>query len=142
MMNKQDKNKEEEHEERTTTVYSIKDALHELEVDLRHNAKFPNVGWDDKEKRTDVIRISGGWGAPSLIINKTQCRKWMREHFQSEPTQPSDHWAKEGQLYVTLKRSAYWIWVSCGEETTRTEWSKNALNRAEEARMKVWEEEE
>ena len=136
MMNKQDKNKEEEHEERTTTVYSIKDALHELEVDLRHNAKFPNVGWDDKEKRTDVIRISGGWGAPSLIINKTQCRKWMREHFQQKPTEvDGKHWEKEGQLYVKLRRGRYWVWVSCGENRFRTEESQAVFAKVDELKQ-------
>ena len=123
----------QEHEERETEVYSISDALHELEVDLRYNAKFPEHDWNGKEKRTDLIRISGGWGAPSLIINKTQCRKWMREHFQQKPTQvDGKHWEKEGQLYARFRRSRYWIWVSCGENRFRTEQSKAVFTKVDE----------
>lgn len=133
METKQEQEKQE-HEERKTEVYSISDALHELEVDLRHNAKFPNIDWNGKEERTDLIRIHTGWGAPSLIINKTQCRKWMREHFQQKPTQPSKHWEKEGQLYVSLRRSSHWIWVSCGENRFRTEESKAGIQAGENAR--------
>jgi len=140
----QEQNKEEQkHEERKTKVYSISDALHELEVDLRYNAKYPNVKlWNEKEERTDIIRISGGWGAPSLIINKTQCKKWMREHFNNKPTEASEHWEEGAKHYVELNRCRFWIWVSCGEDRTRTEWSQNALDRAEEARKDVWAEEE
>jgi hypothetical protein len=138
----QEQNKEQKHEERQTKAYTISDALHELEVDLRHNAKYPNVKWNDKVERTDVIRISGGWGAPSLFINKTQCRKWMREHFNDKPTEASEHWEEGAKKYVEFIRTPYWIWVSCGEERTRTEWSQNALDRAEKAREKVWAEEE
>jgi hypothetical protein len=133
METKQEQEKHE-HEERKTEVYNISDALHELEVDLRHNAKFPKTDWNGKKERTDLIRISGGWGAPSLIINKTQCRKWMREHFQQEPTQPSKHWEKEGQLYVSLRRSTHWVWVSCGENRFRTAESKAGIQAGEDAR--------
>lgn len=137
METKQEQEKQE-HKERKTEVYSISDALHELEVDLRHNAKFPKTNWKGEEERTDLIRISGGWGAPSLIINKTQCRKWMREHFQQEPTQPSKHWEKEGQLYVSLHRSSHWIWVSCGENRFRTAESKAGIQAGEDARDAVF----
>ena len=142
MTQEENENKKQEHEERQTKAYSISDALHELEVDLRYNAKHPNIKWNDKIERTDVIRISGGWGAPSLIINKTQCRKWMRTHFNDTPTEASEHWEEGAKKYVEFNRCRFWIWVSCGEDRTRTEWSQNALDRAEEARNKVWAEEE
>ena len=142
MTQEENENKKQEHEERQTKVYSITDALHELEVDLRYNAKFPNVKWNGKEERTDIIRISGGWNAPSLYINKTQCKKWMRTHFNDTPTKASEHWEEGAKKYVELNRCRYWIWVSCGEDRTRTEWSQNALDRAEKARKDVWAEEE
>lgn len=132
-MIQEQRNEEQEHEERETEVYSISDAIHELEVDLRYNKQFPN-----RDERTDIIRIHGGLSAPSLIINKTQCIKWMREHFQQEPTQPSKHWEKEGQLYVSIRRSPYWVWVSCGENRFRTEQSQAGIQAGENARDEIF----
>jgi len=138
MIQEENKNKKQEHEERTTKVYRIGDAIRELENDLVYQRSFPRP-FDDE--RTDVIRISGGWGAPSLIISKKQCIGWMREHFQSKPTEANEHWEEGAKNYVKFQRNRYWVWVSCGEERTRTEWSQNALDRAEKARNKVWDEE-
>jgi len=123
------------HEERKTEIYRIGDAIRELENDLAHNRQFP---CRHDGKRTDLIVIHGGFGAPSLNINKSQCVKWMREHFNERPTQPSQHWAKEGQLYVSLTRSRYWVWVSCGENRFRTDESAAGMQAGEDARDKAF----
>lgn len=139
MTQEENENNKQEHEERKTKVYRIGDAIRELENDLVYQRSFPRPF---ENERTDVIRISGGFFAPSLIISKTQCVKWMREHLQRTPTEASEHWEEGAKHYVELNRSRYWIWVSCGEDRTRTEWSQNALDRAEKARQDVWAEEE
>lgn len=130
---------EQKHEERNTEAYNIQDALHELEVDLRYNAKFPNESWNGKSKRTDVIRIHTGFNSPSMIISKTQCKKWMREHFQQKPTQASNHWVKDGELYVSIRRTCYWIWVSCGEHRERTALSQAGIDAGDKARDAIFD---
>ena len=121
------------HEERQTEIYRIGDAIRELENDLAHQRQFPS-----RDERTDLIHIYTGFNSPSLNINKAQCVKWMREHFNSRPTQPSGHWAKEGQLYVSLTRSRYWVWVSCSENRFRTEESAAGMQAGEDARDEVF----
>jgi len=118
------------HEERQTEIYRIGDAIRELEYDLAYQRRFPS-----RDDRTNLIQIHTGFNSPSLNINKAQCVKWMREHFKSgRRTQPSEHWAKEGQLYVSLTRSRYWVWVSCGENRFRTEESAAGMQAGEDAR--------
>ena len=118
------------HEERKTEIYRIGDAIRELEYDLAYQRRFPS-----RDDRTNLIQIHTGFNSPSLNINKAQCVKWMREHFKSgRRTQPSEHWAKEGQLYVSLTRSRYWVWVSCGENRFRTEESAAGMQAGEDAR--------
>ena len=91
MTQEQDIKQKEEHEERKTEVYSISDALHELEVDLRHNAKFPSY---DNE-RADRIRIHTGFLSPSIVISKAQCKRWIRNHFnESRVSQQGKHWKR------------------------------------------------
>tara|TARA_R110000824_G_scaffold372428_1_gene562585 strand:+ start:135 stop:572 length:438 start_codon:yes stop_codon:yes gene_type:complete len=124
------------HEERKTEIYRIGDAIRELENDLAHQRQFP---CRHNGERTDLIQIHTGFNSPSLNINKAQCVKWMREHFKSgRRTQPSEHWAKEGQLYVSLTRSRYWVWVSCGENRFRTEESAAGMQAGEDARDKAF----
>lgn len=129
MIQEQINETEPKHEDRKTETYRIGDAIRELENDLAHNRNFPC-----RDERTDLIRIHGGFGSPSLVINKSQCIKWMREHFNSRATQPSEHWVKEGQLYVSLNRGKYWVWVDCGENRFRTEQSAAGIQAGEDAR--------
>ena len=123
------------HEDRTTETYRIGDAIRELENDLAHQRQFPS-----RDERTDLIHIYTGFNSPSLTINKAQCVKWMREHFKNgRRTQPDgQHWVKEGQLYVSLTRSRYWVWVSCGENRFRTEESAAGIQAGEDARDKAF----
>ena len=139
MKQEQEQEIEMKHEERTTKVYNISDALHELEVDLRYNAKFPNESWNRTE-RTDIIQIHTGFLSPSIVINKTQCKKWMREHFSnSRVSQAGKHWEKDGELYVSLHRTRYRIWVSCSEDRFRTEESKAGIQAGEDARDAIFD---
>ena len=121
------------HEERKTEIYRIGDAIRELENDLAYQRGFP---CRHNGERTNLIQIHTGFNSPSLNINKAQCVKWMREHFKNgRRTQPDgQHWAKEGQLYVSLTRSRYWVWVSCGENRFRTEESAAGMQAGEDAR--------
>lgn len=126
---------EMKHEERKTEVYSITDALHELEVDLRHNAKFPSY---DNE-RTDRIRIHTGFMSPSIVISKAQCKRWIRNHFnESRTSQAGKHWERDGELYVIIHRSRYNLWVSCGENRFRTEESAAGIQAGEDARDAIF----
>jgi len=135
MTQEQDIKQKEEHEERKTEVYSISDALHELEVDLRHNAKFPSY---DNE-RADRIRIHTGFLSPSIVISKAQCKRWIRNHFnESRVSQQGKHWEKDGQLYVIITRSRYNLWVSCGENRFRTEESAAGIQAGEDARDAIF----
>ena len=135
MTQEQDIKQKEEHEERKTEVYSISDALHELEVDLRHNAKFPSY---DNE-RADRIRIHTGFLSPSIVISKAQCKRWIRNHFnESRVSQQGKHWEKDGQLYVIITRSRYSLWVSCGENRFRTEESAAGIQAGEDARDAIF----
>tara|TARA_R110001632_G_scaffold88661_3_gene191677 strand:- start:1689 stop:2117 length:429 start_codon:yes stop_codon:yes gene_type:complete len=136
MEQKQETDTETKHEERTTEVYSIADALHELEVDLRYNANFPR-DWNDE--RTDRIRIHTGFMSPSLVISKAQCKRWISNHFnESRTSKVGKHWEKEGQLYVSISRSRYNLWVSCGENRFRTEESAAGLQAGEDARDAIF----
>ena len=129
---------QEEHKERKTEVYNISDALHELEVDLRYNAKFPNKTWRRNE-RTDIISIHTGFLSPTIVINKTQCKKWMREHLtDGRVSKAGKHWEKDGQLYVSIHRSRYRVWVSCGENRFRTEESRAGIQAGENARDAIF----
>lgn len=135
MTQEQDIKQKEQHEERKTEVYSISDALHELEVDLRHNAKFPSY---DNE-RADRIRIHTGFLSPSIVISKAQCKRWIRNHFnESRVSQQGKHWEKDGQLYVIITRSRYNLWVSCGENRFRTEESAAGIQAGEDARDAIF----
>lgn len=125
------------HESRQTTAYTIGVAIRELENDLAHNGLFP----DYKDKSTAKIRIhTSGLSSPSIFITKTQCINWMREHLNNTPTQVSKHWAQEGQFHIQINRSAYWIWVDCGETRFRTEGSQNAMDAADDTRDKLFKE--
>ena len=126
---------EKMHEERTTKTHTIGDAIRELENDLAYNKANP---CRYNGERTDKIRISGGMFAPSLFISKSQCVKWMREHFNTTPSKQSKHWAQDGEMYVELNRSRYWIWVNCSEDRTRTEASQEAIDTVEAARTKAF----
>ena len=130
MIQEQINENEPKHEERTTETYRIGDAIRELENDLAHQHQFPC----DYVGRTDRIRIHTGFHSPSIYINKTQCIKWMREHFKQRPCQPNQHWEKEGQLYVSFRRNRFWVWVSCGENRFRTEESAAGIQAGEDAR--------
>jgi len=122
---------EMKHEERKTEVYNISDALHELEVDLRYNKEFPSY---DNE-RTDIIQIHTGFLSPSIVISKAQCKRWIREHFnESSTSKAGKHWEKDGELYVSISRSRYRVWVSCGENRFRTEESMAGIQAGEDAR--------
>ena len=135
MEQEQEQEIEMKHEERTTKVYNINDALHELEVDLRHNAKFPSY---DNE-RADRIRIHTGFLSPSIVISKAQCKRWIRNHFnESRVSQEGKHWEKDGQLYVKITRSRYNLWVGCGEDRFRTEESAAGIQAGEDARDAIF----
>ena len=123
------------HEERTTKTHTIGIAIRELENDLAHNKAYPRYDGE----RTDKVRITGGMFAPSLFITKSQCIKWMREHLNSTPSKQGKHWAKDGEMYVELRRGRYWVWVSCSEDRTRTEASQEAIDTVEAARTKAFE---
>lgn len=140
-MNQEQKQEQEmKHEERTTKVYNITDALHELEVDLRYNAKFPKTEWNGKEERTDRIRIHTGFFSPSIVISKAQCRRWIKNHFnESRTSQAGKHWEKDGQLYVEITRSRYNLWVGCSEDRFRTEESAAGIQAGEDARDAIFD---
>lgn len=138
MEQKQETKIEMKHEERTTKVYNITDALHELEVDLRYNAKFPNELWN-KTERTDRIRIHTGFLSPSIVISKAQCKRWIKNHFnESRTSKAGKHWEKDGQLYVKITRSRYRVWVDCSEDRFRTEESKAGIQAGEDARNAIF----
>ena len=133
METKQEQEKQE-HEERKTRAYSIGDAIRELENDIAYQRLFPRV-FDDE--RVDTITISTGYPSPTININKTQCVRWMREHFRQKPTQvDGKHWEKEGELYVHLHRTRYRIWVSCREDRFRTAQSKAVFTKVDELKKK------
>ena len=123
----------QEHEERKTKAYKITDAIRELENDIAYQRSFPNK-YDDK---IDVITIhTSGFASPCIEINKTQCVKWMREHFTKNRVTKADgkHWKADGIAYVQLHRSRYRIWVSCYEERFPTAQRKAIFEQLDEVR--------
>ena len=128
----------QEHEERITKAYRITDAIRELENDLAHQRSFP-CRYDGE--RTDKITIhTSGLSSPSININKTQCVKWMREHFNKSSLSKADgkHWEKDGVAYVQLHRGRYRIWVSCYEERFPTAQREEAFEKVDEVRDELF----